>query len=118
MFLNKIFYFIAMLIIIVGLEMVFSYHFGLMNFMPDLFLLFVVFYAWFYQERKGQFAGFFIGIIRDVFGIGVFGSHMLIFTITGHVIGRIVKIINAFTESYSKITNKINLFEFGSVELR
>jgi rod shape-determining protein MreD len=87
---NKILFFILLLLFSLFMEMVFLYNFPIgVILLPDFFLIITAYYAMLYQERNGQFVGFILGAAKDIFTIGIFGTNMFIFTILGNLIGKI-----------------------------
>jgi rod shape-determining protein MreD len=87
---NKFLFFIFLILVSLVLEIIILYHFTLgVIFLPDFFLVMVLYYSLMYQERSGQFLGFIIGAVKDIFSIGIFGTHMLIFTLIGNISGKV-----------------------------
>lgn len=85
---KKFLLFLFLLFFIFIIETVIIYHFNLKYFILDLFLILAIYFAWFEGYLKGSIYGFLIGMFKDIFGFGIFGSNMLIFSILCYVIGR------------------------------
>jgi len=57
------------------------------NVLPDTIMIFVVFCGLFCGMRIGIEVGVVSGFMKDILGIGVFGSHILMFSIVGFICG-------------------------------
>lgn len=80
---------IGILISLIGLAMQssFSDFFGFQGIKPDIVLMVVVFYAFFYGYKKSAFFGLILGLIEDLF-IGEFiGMNLFIKMATGIIVG-------------------------------
>lgn len=67
-------------------EMAAALHWGTLC-MPNLFLLMVIYCAWWYGAVRGEIVGFLVGVVQDTFGTSVFGTNMILYTLCGYMVG-------------------------------
>ncbi|MFC1512778.1 rod shape-determining protein MreD [bacterium] len=91
---EKIFFNVFLIFLVLFLEMVFLNHFHVNMAAPDFFLVLVLYFVWNKGIMKGQITAFFLGFLKDVFGLGIFGIHMMLYTIIAYLVGRIVNNID------------------------
>ena len=85
---------------------------------PDVLLIAVVYFALFYGVKTGLEAGLAVGFLKDLFTLGPFGLHMMIFGLAGFIVGAIsekvyrenilVQFIIVFISGY--FTSRFNLY--------
>ncbi len=57
---------------------------GIKNVIPDIFFLFVFFNGYFINPSFGMIFGFFAGLSKDIFSLGLLGFNSLIYLIIGY----------------------------------
>ncbi|MFH1715048.1 MAG: rod shape-determining protein MreD [Elusimicrobiota bacterium] len=81
--------FIILIIAVSVLETVGVYFIPVYAVMPQLFVILVIFFAWWNGPLWGETIGFFSGLVFDALGFGIFGINMLLFTILGYTVGNV-----------------------------
>ena len=79
----------GLLAIATALHLTILDHFRILGCKPDIIFSLVIFFGLFGGPRRGLAAGFTAGLLNDIYSSGRFGSHILIFSLIGFIMGRI-----------------------------
>jgi rod shape-determining protein MreD len=91
------------------IQLLFIGHVKIMQAMPDLLVLLVVFFSIFFGPGIGLEAGFVSGLFKDIYSLDIFGVNTLALALTGFVAG--IASPKFFRES--KLTQAVFVFTFS-----
>ena len=83
----KLYQKLIILIILLFLQLSIMPLMKIKEYMPNLILIYVVFTAFFEDERAGMLLGFSAGILQDLFSLSLFGLSIIALTLTGYISG-------------------------------